>query len=389
MNASVQHAGQPRVCIYSMRELDAHVSRAGGYEFEDVVASDLDDAEILTPRHRGLSERRLSAHRWLSRRTPIAARMGSGLDVAPLDRDYDLFFFFAAQPRDLLTLGSLPDWRKRAGRAVCWLQELWVDDIATLGRLLDVLNAFDHVISPFHHSTEPLQQRLSVPVTYLPWGVDALAFCPWPDPPERVIDFYNIGGISPVTHAALVDYAENTRRFYLHDTTGGRRNAKSHVLHRRNYAGQLQRTQYFFAHMAKMSRPGERGAQIEFGLRYTEGTAAGTILLGDRIDNPAFDAHFGWEDAVFQIPYDCPDIGAFVAELERQPARLDAARRRNVSNALRRHDYAWRWQQLLDLIDLPERPQLASRRRALEERAAAVMQDGGHASEETIGHAHA
>lgn len=362
----------PRVCVLSLREMEAHVARAGGYEFEDVIARDLDDARILTPRHAGWSPQRLGLHRWLSRRTPLARRLSPGLQVPALDRDVELLFLSAAQLSDLSALAAVKDWRRRSRVAICWLQELWAADIPRNGRLLEVLNAFDHVICPFHHTTEPLRQRLDVPVSYLPWGIDALGFCPWPAPPARVIDAYNIGGISRTTHAAMVAHAEATGRFYLHDTTRGRRTVDSHVAHRRNYGATLKRTKYFFAHQAKVLRADERGAQEEFGLRYLEGTAAGAVLLGDRVDNPAFEQHLGWTDAVIPIPYDCPGIGAVIEDLERQPERIAAARRANVVNALRRHDHLHRWDRVLALAGLEPSPKMQARRAALEARAAQV-----------------
>ena len=74
--------------------------------------------------------------------------------------DFELFFFSAAQLRDLAALSSMPDWREKSRFAVCWLQELWADDISDRNRMFDLLEQFDHVICPFYHSLEPLQKRL-------------------------------------------------------------------------------------------------------------------------------------------------------------------------------------------------------------------------------------
>ena len=38
-----------RVLIYSQRGLSRHVSRCPGYEFEDLVAAELETADILAP----------------------------------------------------------------------------------------------------------------------------------------------------------------------------------------------------------------------------------------------------------------------------------------------------------------------------------------------------
>jgi hypothetical protein len=211
-------------------------------------------------------------------------------------------------------------------------------------------------------------------VTYLPWGVDAALFCPWPRPPARAIDICGIGGISQKTHEALVDHADRTGMFYLYNTIVGRHGMVSHAAHRHNYAGTLKRSKYFLTYLAKYTRAEERGRQEEFGLRYIEGVSAGAVLLGNRVCNPAFEEYLGWTDSVIDIPFRCETPGAIVTALEADPGRVAAIRRRNVVNALQRHDHLHRWRAVLDIAGLPECPALVEREARLERLAEAATQ---------------
>ena len=53
------------------------------------------------------------------------------------------------------------------------------------------------------------------------------------------------------------------------------------------------------------------------------------------------------------MPFDCPEIGELIADLDQQPERLARIRRDNVVNSLLRHDWYHRWSEILRTIDLP------------------------------------
>jgi hypothetical protein len=363
-----------RVCIYSQRGLSSHLSRCGGYEFEDLIAG-FENTDISTPSPGALSPWLLKARTKLSRSGRVFRLLPSGLSSPKGPGRCHLFFCYVHLIRDLMTLDALGDWREGASCAVCWLQELWVDDLDRVGKgTFDLLNSFDHVICSFAETVPALAERLDVPVTYIPWGVDTLLFSPFPHPPRRTIDFYSVSrtGISDATHRALLAYSRKSSRFYEHQTERGVTEAFDPAEHRWQYAAKLKRAQYFFAHLAKVSRTSERGQQKEFGLRYIEGAAAGTVMLGDRLATPAFKEHLGWADSVIQIPFDCREIGDVIAALESEPDRLEAVRRRNALNAVLRHDHLYRWQAVLQLAGLPETAAMAARRARLAELGEAI-----------------
>ena len=366
-------ARPPRVIVCSTRMIENHVSRACGYEFEDMIVEDLDDAALLAPGVNRMARFMMRAKGKITHNLPFAAKINLRWKSAVPDQGCDLFFFSVAQPRDLSYLGLAKGWRENSRFAICWLQELWAADIHRLGHRLDQLNAFDHVICPFYHTTEYLRARLSVPVTYMTWGTDTALFNPFPNPPRRAIDICRVGEMAPETHKALLAHADQTGKYYSYSTVQGLTTAPSHRAHRHNYAGMLKRSQYFITYLAKVAQKAERGTQEEFGLRYIEAIATGAIMLGDRPSNPAFDDYFGWEDAVIEAPYASPAMLDVIKALDADPARIERTRRRNISEALQRHDHLHRWEKVLQIAGLEELPQMAQRRAKLGELAAMAM----------------
>lgn len=295
-----------------------------------------------------------------------------------LEQDYDLFFFSASQLRDLIYLNSLKNWRDRSGFAICWLQELWINDIKPTGRLLDILEQFDHVICPFFHTTEHLRTRISTPVTYLTWGVDTKLFCPYPSQPHRAIDVCAVGEVHPVMHESLVNYADRTGQYYQYSTLRGHHAMASHQAHHHNYANTLKRSRYFLSFLAKIVNTKQRGTQEEFGLRYLEGIAAGTVMLGSKVANPSFEKYFDWDDAVIDVPFDASNIADIIRLLDANPERTDLIRRNNVVNALHRHDHLHRWEQVLEIARMSPLPKMVGRRNQL----AALAQMAGQGNSE-------
>lgn len=360
----------PRIAILSLRDVYDHVSCSGGYTFEDVIAKDLDDVSMLVPQQKpeansAILRRAIKARNWMSSHAPIGRNRAPELMPVPLEHNVDLFFYYAARPSDLNTLHAVKGWRRRSGFAVCWLQEIWVEALPKLGRLLDALNEFDHIICSVYHTVQPLRDLLKVPVSYMPGGVDTELFCPFPTPPARAIEIANIGGINAQTHTALIEYTERTGGFYFYSTIRGHHGMDSHVAHRRNYAGTLKRSKYFLSYMAKVAQTNQRGSQEEFGPRYVEGVAAGAVLLGDRLTGPAFEENLGWTDSVIDVPYNSCGLIEAINTLEADPKRVATIRRRNIIQALSRHDHLHRWERVLAIAGMKPSAKMPARKARL------------------------
>jgi hypothetical protein len=302
----------------------------------------------------------------------VSVALDKAHKTVELDGEYDLLFVRVTVPEELAMLDAVPELRKRCRIAVCWIEELWVHWLQ-YEKMLRPLAQFDHIFLGHAATTERLPAIIRRPCTFLPPGVDTLRFCPYPDPPERSIAAYAMGRRSPESHSALLARTRRDRDFlYLCDTARVRELVDGHVQHREQLARMIARTRYFVVNRAKANAPGDTRGQQEFGPRFFEGAAGGAILIGDAPDQGPFNDHFDWPDAMFRLPYDSSAICDLIDELEAQPDRIAAARRRNVVQTLRRHDWLARWQLVLDTLGLPATEQAKARRAELDRRADAI-----------------
>jgi hypothetical protein len=345
---------KPNLAILSQRGLSSHLARCGGYEFEDVLCDSFPGTRLYAPRPNSSIQTGLKIKARLAPTGSFDGRLDRVLAVEEVD-EHEVLLAVMGQVRDLTLLGAMKDWRRKSRYAICWIHELWIEDIPRLRGLLRVLEQFDLVICSLYYTAEKLREDLKSPeVMYLPWGVDTLEFAPVMEPSLRPIHVTNLGGVAEVTHQSILDYAKQIDGFYFYDTEkGGTREARSPSEHRFRYANILKRSKYFLCHLAKI-KSDEPGAQLEFGLRYFEGLAAGCVILGSRKSTPAFEAFLGWEDSVVEMPFECSDVPEFLRSLDGQADRLREISSRNVRRSLEGNDHAHRWNAIADRLGLPE-----------------------------------
>ena len=288
-------------------------------------------------------------------------------------RNYDLVFVSVEGVHDLYDLGPISMWRSMAPVCVCYIQELYSSDVPALGDLLKVLKQFDHIFLGYQGTVDTLAEATGRPCHYLVPSTDTLKFCPYPEAPKRVIDFYAMGRRPPTTHNALLRVADGGDFYYMYDTVPNCP-IPSHVEHRNRFAEMIKRSLFFLVNPARADDPERTGGQEELGYRFVEGAAGGAVLIGEAPRNASFDDDFGWQDAVIPLPFDSGDVGDVIAEMDADPGRLERIAKTNVVNSLRRHDHVYRWGQVLSITGLPETTAMESRRRELEERAASIEQ---------------
>ena len=368
-----------------MRRLANLVAYCSQYEFEDVVAEvtgadrvDVDDEPALEYSRRVYKLLRLGA------RSPRLARaLAPAPSTARLGRDYELFFPVFNHTHELYALRALPDWRARCRFAACFITEVWAHLLP--GYLLELLSEFDHIFIGMRHGVEDVARITGRPCTYLPQAADVLRFSPCPNQPPRAIDVCNIGRRSPVTHQALVNLAAARRIFYYFDSFAGGagRDQKQRTFrvadprqHRLLLASLLQRSRYFIANRSRVNEPELTGGHEEIAGRFYEGAAAGTVMLGEPPDAEQFRSQFGWPDAVIRMPFDCPDVGRLLDELDAGQERLTRVRHENARQAALRHDWLHRLEIVFKTAGLDPTPAMADRRRRLEELAHRPLQVG-------------
>jgi hypothetical protein len=372
-----------RVLVFSLRNMLPLPARCVNYEMEDVVAS-LDRVDVVAPLHSAGPPRVVQRALWgkVGRRLSLARSIPQLGALSPLDRDYDLLFITCQNPSDLYFLGPLAPWRARCRKAVVYVDELWAHTVPSRPGEMAMLAQFDHIVVGQEAPIAAVQAATGVATSYLAVGVDLLRFSPGARPQPRVIDVFNMGRRSPVTHTALLRLAEERGLLYLFDTISGKGRVYDVREHRAQLASTIKRTRYFITNVAKITAPEETRGQQEVGFRFFEGAAAGAVLIGEAPRCPSFDEHFGWEDAVIHMPYGTADPAAIIDALDADPQRVEAIRRRNISQSLRRHDWAHRWTSILTLAGLQPDARVGERldrlaRLAAELDVAPAVKNGG------------
>lgn len=366
INKNTGESNNPRICMFSQRNLQGLVSRCPGYEFEDAVCA-IDDVDLIAPRPNSLFPLSEKIANKIAQHTS-AVSFNPGVRKQRIKKSYDLFIMKCLFLRDLPSLNALKGWRQRCRTAVCWLVESWIADLKKCKGHLKILSQFDYVILSCSDSVKPIQDVIQRPCFYMPPGVDAIRFSPYPNPPVRCIDVYNLGRRSPVTHQKLLEMAEQKQIFYIYDTID-KLDTSNPSQHRDLIANMAKRSRYFFANTGKIDRPSETHKQGEIGPRFFEGAAAGTIMLGEYPRNDAFRSNFDWTDAVIEVPFNTPNIAEVLVELDSQPRRLEIIRKNNIVQSLLRHDWVYRWRAILDMVGLDPIPAFFERENRLKELA--------------------
>ena len=369
----------PRICLPTFAGFARKAYQGGFREAEDVLAA-TDDVDLVPLELAGGFKFKESLHRRLlyhdvSRKL---AFLNPGLKPVRLTRHYDLLLLVCPLCWDVRYINAVREWKKHCRVSVCWVDELWAHTVPDYKYWLQLLNEFDHVVLGLKGSVKAVSDALGRTCHYVRGGVDALRFSPYPDPPKRVIDVYSIGRRYDGVHQRLLNLARDKKIFYVHDTLQsiGDVEMQDHRQHRDLYANVAKRSRFFMVAVAKVDLQAHTGGQIEVPFRYFEGAAAGCVLLGSAPDCDSFGEMLNWPDAVIEVQPDGSDVVEVLSKLTAQPEALDRISRRNAAEALLRHDWVYRWKQILTIAGLEPTPAMKAREARLQERAAMAMADG-------------
>jgi hypothetical protein len=360
------NAASPRILMVSQRNIaPSEVWRSPHYEFEDLVRQ-FDAVELAAPKPKRRFRSANKRSRELARRCPRG--LYPGIPKTRVTGRYDMLFVFCSYPWDLVALNLSRDWKGHFGTSVCMIDEIWVKQISQEKAYLDLLSEFDHVVLYYSQSVKAVGEATGVKTHFVPPGVDAIKFCPYPRPPARTVDVFSIGRRSPATHGKLLELARTRGLYYVYDTFSGNR-VYSAAEHRRLLAETAKRSRYYIVNPGLVDCPEKRGDQIEIGNRYFEGAAAGCLMLGEVPGNAAYPDLFGWPDAVLHLPFGSDRIEPILDEMEGQPEREAKVRKNNIVHSLLKHDWVYRWGSVLEIAGLDPTPGMAKRKERLEELA--------------------
>ena len=345
--------------------------QCGFYEAQDVlVENDTVDLIAWEPlpgfRFRENWQRRL-LYRDISRRLIY---LNPGLRRVRLTGEYDLFIVVCQNYWDLLYLNAIEGWEDHCKTSVCWIDEMWAKEIPLYKYWLHSLRRFDHVFVGISSSADPLSNAIGKSCRWLPGAVDCLRFSPYPKPPARVVDVYSIGRRWDGIHHALLQAAAEKDVFYVYDTfPAAHAEPYNHRQHREMLANVAKRSRCFMVAPPKMDVPEQTHDQDSIGYRYYEGAAAGAVMIGQAPKGEAFTTMFPWSDAVISIRPDGSDVLQVLARLDSEPERVLAISGQNAAEALRRHDWIYRWNEIYRIAGLEPSADMAARESRLRDLA--------------------
>jgi hypothetical protein len=184
--SKLAQSASPRICMPTWRNFTRRVFRCGLYEAQDVLV-DIDDVDLISL---DMSWGNWFTETWLRRplyhdlsRKLIFAN--PGLKKVRLNRDYDAV---CNTYWDLPYINAIERWRDHCKISMCWIDEMWAADVPGYKYWLHALSQFDYVFIAVKGSISALSRAVNRPCYWLPGGIDALRFSPFPNLPARVID---------------------------------------------------------------------------------------------------------------------------------------------------------------------------------------------------------
>jgi spore maturation protein CgeB len=377
--ADSARSASPRICMPTWRNFTKAAFRCGLYEAQDILVENdnvhlvhLDmtwgawfkEASLRRPLYHDVSRKLIYAN--------------PGLKKVRLTGEYDLFIVVCDVWTDIPCINAIERWRDHCKISICWIDEMWAAAIPKYKYWLHALNQFDYVFVGYKGTVAALSQAANRPCYWLPRAVDTLRFSPYPDPPERVIDVYNIGRRREGIHCEMLKAAEQGKLFYVYDTLAGSKtdtaatDVYDYRQHRSLFTNMAKRSRYFLVAPAKMDALSETRGQVEVGARYYEGAAAGTVMIGEAPDCDAYMELFGWPEAVIPMSPNGSEVTAVLSDLDSDPERTSAISRRNAKEALLRHDWAYRWNEMFRIVGIEPSVRMAARERCLKDIADCV-----------------
>jgi hypothetical protein len=360
----VRPARAPRICMPTMSAFSRSPFRAGMYEAQDILAEcdDVDFIELKPAASYDVKSRWMKtlAYHDATRRVTT---FNPGLQRVKLTRDYDLFLQVCSWWTDVWNVNAIDGWKDRCRTTVCWLDEFWIHDVHNLRYWLPILGKFDHVVIGTSGSSPVVGKALGRACHELQGGVDTIRFSPFPHRPPRVVDFYSIGRAHKGIHHRLLQQRRRDNFFYVHDTLDNVAAAQisDHRQHRDMYASLAKRSQFFAVAPGKFDSRRETHGQVALGLRYFEGAAAGCVLVGQPAPCEGYFRHFDWPHAVIEVQPDGSDVVDAISQLSADPELLKDMSCHNAEQALRRHDWVYRWKELLRIAGLAPSAAMAER----------------------------
>lgn len=204
------------------------------------------------------------------------------------------------------------------------------------------LRAMTCIFAPTSALIDEQQAFFNVAHTYLPIGVDAVAF--GSERQDRVIDV-NAYGRQPRAITDLLsdrlNVCDGPYRFHHTDHLASI-TIRDPLRHRALFWRMLADSKIALAYAPHATDDDARFDCAFVGQRWYEAIAAGCVVMGQKPDTPETEALFDWPGALIDLPRDPEAALAAMLALAADGEQLGTLSRRNHRAALNRHDWRHR-----------------------------------------------
>ena len=364
------------IYLISKRNITASPHYTHIYELENIIL-DTCEAQLITPAvhhfikyiHDNVLREPLK-NKVIQK--PISKTIGiyeNIIDIPNLSLDREnILFLIGMNGADLNLLSSIRGWREKFDLVVAFIYDAWL--FKSYPRLTEQI---DQLFVPIRELVEPLQSRFSIPVAYWPHASNVLQY--GSKNLNRSIDVASYGRVPSKYHNRLTDICGQSGndffyyrqvpekgQLYPNEPYNLRRSDAQHrVLLNKILAHSKLSLAFDFTyttnHEVELQRahkhPSFSYKKPVIALRWFEGIAAGTAIVGKRPPTSEMDTLFNWEDATIELPDEVEDGVGVIMDLIEDSERLSAIHQRNYWNALSRHDHRWRIESAFEHLGLP------------------------------------
>lgn len=357
-----------RILVASGHGKDMSLFVTNCFEFSSIIEA-AGDVDLVAPKRRKRSFLGDKLNR-VANKLRRVARKPRRIEMEPyvIEDDYEFFFFVCLNVDQLVDVPAFVNRQDKCRKSAVMLLEVINSELASQTETLRLLDTFDHVFAFSRHSAEALQQYTKTPCSFLPGGADCLATGPASLKTERPINVYSMGRRSEDLHRQFRSWSDEGDFFYVYDighglTAYSLKDARALTL------SMIRRAQYFICYNMMVGPKAKLlGGKDWIPFRFFEGAAGGAVMIGSRPECSEFKDLFDWPDAVIDMPEDPASARPLLESLNRDPRRVTTIRYRNMVEALRRHDWVHRWENVLVSMSVAVPAGVMVRKSALEER---------------------
>lgn len=335
--------------ILSFRKIRRSPAQCCLVEFEDVLLKCCHGKLIATESDIRLSTRNIYIQK-------IFNNYSISIPVKNTTQSNQILIIVGLSIYDCNILEFLPNWRTRFDLVSAYIFDTYntPSNISLFSRFTKLINRIDHLFIPMTEVIDDYRNTFTTNIEMIPMAADVLGFGKLKI--DRYIDIMAYGR-QFLPHKNTLENTYNTRnspRIFYHTSHFQIGMIHDFYEHRRLFWKLLQNSKIAFAYDGIYTNP-ERFKCSFIAQRYFECIATGCVIVGKAPSCSEMKEIFGWKDSTLEIPMKENDLIPWLEELLENEDYLQEVQSRNYYNALKFHDWRYRFAQILDFIGL-EKP---------------------------------